>query len=627
MAKQNILIRTKLKKAATCLEQGRLADAVRLYTEVCRVDRANPDLWTKLGLLHRKIGDHVQAEHCSRKAIQLFPAHPLAHHALAATLHSLSQLEEAIALYQKAIQLQPDLIEAHYYLANALRENGDFDDAVNAYTKLLSLIPDHFEGLNNFGALLTNMERCEEAVDILTRALNIRPDTVEVLTNLGRSYSLIGNPSQAHAYLLKAINLQPDFIDTHLEMAWNERLRGNLNKAFESFDRVLQISPGHRKTLLGKAKLYEVLGEADKAYRIIEPLLNSENYSDALLVFFDISKKINQRGKATELIQKQLKKQNTNVYLTAPLHNRLGKYFDQEKQYDKAFGHFKSGNILRSRKFDIDKAKKQIHSIMETYNPKFAADLACSGSRFKVPVFIVGMPRSGTSLLEQIIASHPDVYGAGETDNVSNLANQLSERYSVGGFPDFISKLTQSSLDAAANELEKTIKTLSPTSLKITDKMPHNFLFVGFLMQLFPDSKIIHCQRNPLDTCLSCYTSDFASNFHDYTYNLETLGRYYLSYKELMDHWESIFPNRILPIRYEDIIENQEKTSKLVIDFCNLEWSSHCLNFHQLDRVINTISYDQVRQPLYKQSVNRWRHYEKHLSPLRDIFDRAGLKY
>jgi tetratricopeptide (TPR) repeat protein len=627
MAKKSILVRSTLRKADDFIRQNRLKEASQLYERACQLDGANAELWSRLAILKRGTGEYSRAEYCTRKAVQLSPASAYAHHALGSVLHAQNRLDEAIASYRKAIALEPELSEALYYLANALREKGSLDEAVDAYNALLETEPDHFEGLNNYGALLTNLERSEEAATFLSHALELRPESPETLTNLARAHTLLGSQTIAINLLQRALALRPTFVDAHLELAWAFRLDGKLDAALDCFDKVLTIDPGNRRALVGKAKLHEIRGNYDEASSILEELLSGERKSDALPVFFDVSRQTGRRDKAVSLIQETLKRNDINVAGTAPLHFRLGRHFDQIENYDTAFEHFRQANTLSRRRFPIEKTAAQFGAIRQVYDKDFTRHLPCSTNTSELPIFILGMPRSGTSLIEQIFASHPDVHGIGETNNVMDLTKALARRHATNQFPDFIPKLSQAALDRAASDLEQVLTDLSPSAKRITDKMPHNFIYVGLIFQLFPRCHIIHCRRNPLDTCLSCYVSEFGSNYHNYAYDLNTLGHYYVLYSRLMEHWIRTFPGRIHEVFYDELVDDQERVSRSMLEHCGLEWNPQCLHFHKLNRIINTISYDQVRQPLYKGSVNRWRNYAKHLSSLIEVFDTAGLSY
>ena len=226
------------------------------------------------------------------------------------------------------------------------------------------------------------------------------------------------------------------------------------------------------------------------------------------------------------------------------------------------------------------------------------------------------MPRSGTTLIEQILASHPEVYGAGELGLIISATDSLPSRLgSMLVYPECMASIDQRHLDQIADQYLRQISALSSNAARITDKMPHNFLHLGFIELLFPNARVIHCVREPLDTCLSCYFTDFGDK-HAFSRNLSDLGRYYRQYQRLMKHWRKVLNIPIIDISYEALVEDQIALSQKMIEFCDLDWDDQCIDFYQTDRVVTTASYDQVRQPLYKTSVQRWKNYQEFIDPL-----------
>ncbi len=307
------------------------------------------------------------------------------------------------------------------------------------------------------------------------------------------------------------------------------------------------------------------------------------------------------------------------------LHFALGKCYDDSGDYDKAFPHFMAGCKMKRAKLTYDpaNAERQFAGLMEIFDQAAIDRLRGSGDPpgdpSGVPVFVLGMPRSGTTLTEQIIASHPDVYGAGELHDLLRIAER-----NIGGattpvsFPDNLRALDRQTLTAWGAEYVAGLKQRAPDAKRITDKMPANFFAVGLIHLMLPNAKIIHVNRNPVDTCLSCFTRLF-NRKQEHTYDLAELGQYYVHYARLMDHWRKVLPaGAFLDVQYEDIVADQEAQARRLIAYCGLEWNDACLDFHNTKRSIRTASVTQVRQPIYTSSVERWRHYEKFLGPLLD---------
>jgi hypothetical protein len=235
------------------------------------------------------------------------------------------------------------------------------------------------------------------------------------------------------------------------------------------------------------------------------------------------------------------------------------------------------------------------------------------------------MPRSGTSLVEQILASHPDVTGGGELPLVPEIVQRFAADFPGYVYPLYAPRLSQQLLNTTAESHLQTLQAVGGAAIRVTDKLPHNFRNIGLIAQLFPAARIIHCTRHPLDTCLSCYFAQFGTAAHGYAHDLQTLGAYYLQYRRLMQHWETIFKDRIFRVSYKQMVYEQESTSRQLVDFIGLNWNDRCLDFHNTDRFVFTLSYDQVRQPMYTDSLDRWKHYEIQLQPLRKLLVSNGI--
>jgi hypothetical protein len=284
---------------------------------------------------------------------------------------------------------------------------------------------------------------------------------------------------------------------------------------------------------------------------------------------------------------------------------------------DDAWPHLVAANAS-SGMFDITRYTSEQDALIRTFSGPFIHSRKGFGSPSDRPVFIVGMPRSGTSLTEQILSSHPDIVGAGELTYMHTIANQLF--FSLGLreiFVDQVRAMTQPRALAFAEEYLGKIDFFSKTAARVTDKMPHNFHLVGLIALLFPNAKIVFCRRDPLDNCFSIY-SNALNEFHNYGSDLWTLGTYYRQHIRLMEHWKTVLPGQVFEMQYEDLVDDLEGKSRQMVDFIGLPWDPACLQFFQTERTVATISKWQVRQPIYKTSVARWKPYEAHLGPLKD---------
>lgn len=613
------------KQAETFLVNSRLSEAKSIYEQVCQLNPMDVEAWVALGIIHRRLRDFGEAERCCRQAVSIQPDYAPAHQALGGALQQQGRLDDALSSYREAIRLVPGFVEAHYFLANALREAGLLEEARVAYRRLLELSPDHVAGLNNLGTLLRNLGEVEESIALLRRALQLQADSVETMTNLGDACVARSWYEDAIDILQRAVSIKPGFANAHRALANALHHAGRLQEALVSYGHAARLVPGWREVILGQAKILEQLGEYGKSHDLLLPLMKA-GYDGAIPVFFDISKHIGQRELAVRELERFLgERPNMRTEAAAGIHFQLGSHYDEVGDYDTAFRHFEQANAITRARYDRDSQIRLVDEIIATYSRDFIRTMPCADNRSDLPVFIVGMPRSGTSLVEQILASHPDVFGAGELPHISRIVQRLSNDYPGLGFPRLVKFVTRKSLDSAAEYHLHELQVLGGSAIRVTDKMPYNLVYVGLIAQLFPGARIIQCVRHPLDTCLSCFFADFGTVGHNFSYDLNTVGEFYIQYQRLMQHWCSVFPDRVLQVSYADLVGEQERFSRQMVEFCGLEWDDSCLDFHKTDRFVFTLSYDQVRQPMYTQSLQRWKNYEKYLQPLRNLLEAAGI--
>ena len=343
------------------------------------------------------------------------------------------------------------------------------------------------------------------------------------------------------------------------------------------------------------------------------------------MVFAAISRHIDRQDEAIALLKKLLAGPIYEPRLLMPLHFGLGKLLDEQGHYDAAFEQFREANALKPRRFDTSKHRRFIDSMIKTFDHDTIARLARSSLLNDRPVFIIGMPRSGTSLVEQILSSHPQIHGAGELQDILRMAERLPKMVKLEHpYPVCVTGLDTGVADTLAGEYLDHLRALAPDARCVTDKLPGNFLHLGLISRLFPGARIVHCRRDPIDTCLSCYFQNFTAD-HGYAYNLEHLGFYYRQYERLMHHWFSVVDNPILVVHYEQLVRDTKPTVQAMLEFCSVPWDDVCLHFYESGRPVTTASYDQVRRPPYTTSIGRWRHYARYLQPLRTALGSATV--
>jgi tetratricopeptide (TPR) repeat protein len=443
------------------------------------------------------------------------------------------------------------------------------------------------------------------------------PDTVpEAYANLGLILQSRGDFSAAADLCKHALALKPDSAPLHQMLATVLEVLGQYGEAIAHCDLALSHEPGFTEVLGTKGRILIKQGEYQACHVLLKHLVESGMAkAKAKLVYVEACTRLGQQRDTTELLEAALLEDRLEKTERQQIHAALGRVYDQTQCYVQAFAHFQQSNALKLGSFDLSRFEKTISQLIATFSPDFLLSAPRSQCASGLPVFIVGMPRSGTSLLEQILASHPDVFGAGELGDIQLLAGAFAKRHDPLKYPQCMAIASADELTQAALTYVQHLRALDDDAVRIVDKMPHNFMHLGLIQLLFPDARIIHVRRDPIDTCLSCYTQEFTAA-HAYTYDLGVLGAYYKQYERLMQHWNKVLHIPVLSVEYEALVGDQEAVSRQLIEFCGLEWDERVLRFHETRRDVATASFDQVRQPLYKKSVQRWKHYEPFLAPL-----------
>jgi len=437
---------------------------------------------------------------------------------------------------------------------------------------------------------LTRSGDIETAIASGKEAVALAPNDAAAHNNLAIAYDARGNFAISFKHYLKASRLLPDHPSVQFDLGNAYVSRGDLEAARKCFKKVLQLQPDQ---LVAYGNLVRITK------------YNSPEHEDVIQL-------------KTFLDQAQLSDDQRTTILFS-----LGKIYQDCGLYDEAFSYFERGNRLQDKKHQFDPAKPT-HAASLLIN-NCTSDLfnqkRMIGNPTKTPVFIVGTPRSGTTLTEQILSSHPDVFGAGELHWFPETASGLQEYLKAAmPYPQCLSNLTESSINELALKYSKYTHSLANGERRIVDKMPGNFLHLGFIHILFPNARIIHCRREPRDTCISMFCHQFPSGV-PYSYDLYKLGAFYSQYERTMEHWRKVLPgDTMIEIDYENLVNNQEVESRRLLDFLGLEWNDDCLEFYKQRRSVNTASDTQVTKPLYSSSIGRWKHYQKHLRPLEEGF-------
>ncbi len=573
-----------LQKAATYHQKGDLQQAAQIYQQLLEEEPEHANANHLLGLIAHQSGNHELAIQLILKAVNKNPSYLLYYDNLAIVLRATGNLEDAAICYQKIVQIQPDQAAAYQNLGNIRLQQGNLPAAIAAYQQTIRIAPDDACVHNSLGVAWLKQGNLIEAEESFCEAIRTKSDYTEACSNLGIALKDQGKLEEAEAALRQALDINPDDADSCYNLGNVLLSMGNLKEAENAYSQALQIRPDYTEAFRSLSNLKRYSEIDDETLRV-EALYHSPDISN----------------------EKQMH-----------LGFALGKIYEDIEAHEKSFEYINQANQLfrSSYNYDIAEDKAFFDLVTNIFDKSFMHQHQGSGSNDKTPIFIVGMPRSGTTLVEQILASHPQVYGAGELLYLKQVILRA-----CGGSPGYsflknIEKLKQDDFANLGNEYVAEIRNHSASANYITDKLPHNFFYLGMIKIILPHAKIIHCQRDSLDNCLSIYKNYF-SDCQRYAYDLVELGEYFRFYQKLMEHWHRVLPTgSIYDIQYEAVVANQEQQTKALLRHCDLAWDERCLSFHKTNREVKTASAAQVRQPVYQRSIHLWKRYEKHLEPL-----------
>ena len=536
--------------------------ANRLYHTVANAFPMHAPTFQRLGLLALRLGRPNDAVDYFHRSLSIEPTDAVCLNNLGNVLREVGRQQEALSAYTQAIDLQPSYPSALSNLADILAHLGNHTKAVETYRDLLHLDSDDAEAWKALGLSLLQLDEETESKKALGEALRLKPGDAETLSALGVAHQYEGDLETAESLYLASIESDPGFVRGY------ENLVRSRKMSVEDF------------ALVGPIEKIAVDESRDDESRLIA-------------------------------------------------HFALGKLYDDCAEYGKAFENFTIGNSLMNRSVDFDASKHSewIDRIISEYSEEFFRSHSGEGNPSTRPVFVVGMNRSGTSLVEQILASHSQVYGAGELAAITRLAINLPNSLnSSAEYPTCLPQLDANAIRETANVYLHFLSDHDSQALRVVDKLPENFLHLGFIATLFPNAHIVHCQRAPLDVCLSIYFNRFAEANH-YAYDIDNIAAYYADYERLIAHWRKVLPVEILDVQYELLLDNLERESRRMLDYCELDWENACLAFHRSRRPVRTASSWQVRQPIYRTSMERWRNFDPYLDGFKKaLWDRGVIR-
>lgn len=560
------------------LQAGDLAKAQALVGKSLQLSPHDGFYWMNQGLLYQHQKDTEKAVEAYQKAVSLMTDNSGLWFNLGNGLMQLRRLDEAIAAFQRSIALHAGDWQVWMNLGTTylLRHSDEQDsrEALSCFEKMIRLAPGRGEGYNGKGLALANLDRLPESLQAVEEAVRVDPKLANAWFNLARLRLESFDVDSALAAYQRAIQLSPDTTEFYAAIGDTFSMVGKFDKAQEFFAKANALNPADLGALA--------------------QLLNNE---DTPMLLAQAEASINAATDETEGV--------------VALLFILGRIYDKQNHFDRAFAFYERGNGIKKKKevFDRVAHTRAINQLIAAFPADRIAELQQWGNESERPVLILGMPRSGTTLTEQIISAHSGVTGGGERPFWADAWARI-EKGNWSLDKKGMAQIAQACLDDLA-----TIKG-AEASLRVTDKMPGNFLRIGLIHSVFPNARIIHCRRNPVDNCLSIYFQNFAGH-HPYAYDLDDLAFYHQEYQRLMAHWREVIPqDRLFEFDYEDLVADQEGMSRKLLAFVGLEWEDACLDFEKNERAVKTASIRQVREKIYTRSVERWRNYEPYIRPL-----------
>jgi tetratricopeptide (TPR) repeat protein len=559
-------------------------------------DGVNPTL--AQGLRAHEAGRLQEAEQAYLATLRESRDHPVALLYLGVLRYDTREFDEAIRLISRAIEADPRQHAAHNHMGLVLLARSEIDEGIRHFRKALELRPGHPDVLNNLANALKKLKRYDEAERTFRQILQAEPRHVQAHYNLGLLQFERKRYDEARVQFDRALEIDPAFHRAHHQLGLVAESLGRFDEAAARYQRVLREVPGHPQALaalvaLRSHPLDEGMLAAAETTALREDLQDPESFSLA----FALAKRIEALG-----------------------------------DYPRAFRFLKLANERRARRrrYEPRRVDAFFQEYRQTFTREFVRKHAAHGSDSERPVFVIGMPRTGTTLTEQILAAHPDIHGAGELEDMPKVTNRLpmvmqqTLGIGVAPYPACLEHLDPSFMRAMSDYYLEILRRVNADAARVVDKYPFNFLNAGLIALLLPEARLIHCHRDPLDVAISCYTETFDLR-HDFTTDLANFAHYYGHYHRLMQHWRETLDASMLEVSYESLVEEPERIARGIVEFCGLPWNDACLQFQQTERPVLTPSRWQVRQPIYRSSIGRWLRYEEHLGPLREALIKEGV--
>ncbi len=609
------VLRAELQAGVDHHKAGRLDEAEAAYRSMLKKVPHQPNALHLLGLIESQRGRPAHGVELISEALPALEKAPQIHYDLGGALRLCGRREEAVAKFRDALSVKADYVEAHIALGSTLGEMGNFEAAISHCRAAIAIDPTSLNARLTLAAALQGARRMPEAAQAWREIVALKPDRAESYAQLAGQLVELGLLKEAMYCQERALALEPD--SAHFNWGKGSILLRLYDgeHAEESFRRAIELAPESTEAWAGLSWALRLLGRFDEADRCLDHLRELDP-NDIRAVRHVPATGAQHRGpEDIEALATICDDPGAKASDRITGGFALGRLLHDAGRYDEAFARYSAANLLArenwpapSDRFDSEAFAKSIDALINTNPPESFAEAPITGSISEMPVFIVGMPRSGTTLVEQICASHSKVLGAGERTDIAMLASELHRERKDGDL--------QEAARRAADAHIRRLHRLANGALRVVDKLPDNMVLIGLISRLFPRARIIYCSRDPRDISISCFFQMFVEGAQHFAYDLADCGKRCVQVRRLAEHWLKLFPHHMIEVNYEKLVGDLEGESRRIIDFLGLEWEPSCLDFHQTERTVATVSHWQVRQPIYSSSVGRWRKYEKHLGPL-----------
>ncbi len=600
---------------------GDLERASQLYQGILDTAPDHPDALHLSGLVAHQRGNHATAVDLINRAIAGHPNEPRYYANRGLALHAAGRLAEAESSLRRALDLDPRSGANLFKLGNVLAAMERPREAADAFGEACDLDPDNPAFQRNLALALREAQQLEAAGEAYDRAIALEPKSAEAHSGRAVVLHRLGRLEDANVAYRTALDLagdHPAAVGTRALLGHSLMESGHVEEAVAELHAAYAGSGQYEEEICRCAVDLYRRGHTEPALALLARLVEIDRESPrvtAMIALFEAV--LSPTDAALERIEGLLHQHDLPREVERSLRFGIGRLLDRADRFDEAFAHIAAGNQLSEVVYDAAGRREYVDDCCAMFSQERVATLRRATIASELPVFIVGMPRSGTTLVEQILASHPQVHGADELADIEDMVRTLPE--SVGAaepFPLCMTAVTSALATQLAADYLAKLERLGRGASRVTDKMPHNFLYLGLIACLFPHSRIVHCMRDPLDCGLSNYFQDFDTVALGYSTDLTHIGEEYRQYGRLMGHWRAVLELPILDVAYESLVAEPERVSREVVAFCGLEWDARCLSFHDNPRHVRTWSFDQVREPIYQRAVGRSRHYAAHLAPL-----------